>query len=362
MSDIVSISTRLAKLDVAPRFENYSKVVIRISDDTEVSAGDDTGRELKFDCPWGTQQMARNILTSLRGFQYQPYTAGDVQLDPAAEIGDGANIRGNYGGIYTRSRTFGRLMKSNISAPYDEEIDHEYKFKSEQERKFARQIADVRASLIIQADNIMAEVVKKEDGNTSSFGWKLLSDSWKVYSNGTPVLSVDRNGLEIAGTIKAGTKIGSSGGFNISASAIWNNISSFGGSQSSGVYIGVDGIQLGQGFKVDRNGNLTASSGTFTGAVNAGSIRYGGSAGTLHGGGIRSGTIGTGSGSALTSSAITGINGGTNFENMTTRNYTATWVMCNHIAIGGYAARWKSAIVKNGNGTNITIHYLGWDD
>lgn len=259
MSDVVNLARRAKKVEVSPQFSNYSKVVILVDNNTEISVGNDSGRTLQFSNPFGTQQMAEDILAKLQGFQYQPNRITEALLDPAAEIGDAVNVRGTYGGIYSRLRKFTPKMPANTAAPQDEEINHEYQFETPQQREFTRQIAEVRASLLLKADEILAEVVKKEDGNTSSFGWRLNSSSWKVYANGSPVLSCDRNGLEVAGTIKAGTKIGSGSGFTISAKAIYNNISSFGGSQSSGVYVGTDGIQLGQRFKVDTSGNVTAT-------------------------------------------------------------------------------------------------------
>ena len=162
MSDVVSLARRISSLDVSPQFDNYSKVVIHVSDETTYVAGNDTGRTLEIDNPFGTQAMARNILAQLTGYQYQPYTAQGALLDPAAEIGDAVNMRGAYGGIYTRERTFGRLMKADVSAPHDEEINHEYQFESPEKREFKRSIGEVKASLIIANDRITAEVTARQ--------------------------------------------------------------------------------------------------------------------------------------------------------------------------------------------------------
>lgn len=272
LSDVVTIARRVSKVDVSPQFDNYSKVIIRVSDDTSYEAGNDTGRTLEIDNPFGTQQMANNMLASLTGYQYQPYSADGALLDPSAEIGDAVNMRGAYGGIYTREREFGRLMKADVSAPHDEEINHEYQYESPTERKFARQIDDVKASLIIANDRIDASV-SQTGGTTSSFGWSLTSNAHRWYANGQEVMAVTASGLTVKGNVQATT--GTIGGFNISASAIWNNISSFGGSQSSGVYLGTNGIQLGQAFKVNSSGavtatNISANNMTLTGTLNIG--------------------------------------------------------------------------------------------
>lgn len=268
MSDVVGLGRRVSSLDISPQFTNYSKVVIHIDDETAVEVGNDTGRTLELDNPFGTQQMAQDILNKLSGYQYQPYSADGALLDPAAEIGDAANIRGSYGGIYTRSRTFGRLMKADISAPTDEEINHEYKFETPEKREFARQIDDVKASLIIANNRIDAKV-EQNGGNNSSFGWTLTATGHKWFSGNKEVMSVTASGLKVTGEVQATS--GKIGNFNIGASAIWNNISSFGGNQSSGVYVGTNGIQLGQRFKVDSSGNVTATNMKLTGTLTVGS-------------------------------------------------------------------------------------------
>ena len=165
MSDVINLGTRMQNLDVSPQFDTYSKVIIHIDDDTQVSAGNNSGRTLEVDNPLGTQALANEMLARLKGFRYQPYQADGALLDPASEIGDAVNTPSVYGGIYTRSRTFGRLMKADVSAPHDEEINHEYEFESPTERKFKREMGDVRASLIIQSNMIQAEVVARQNAD-----------------------------------------------------------------------------------------------------------------------------------------------------------------------------------------------------
>ncbi len=372
MSDRINLLQRVSTLDKAPQFDSYSKVIINIDEETQVSAGDDFGRTLEFDNPFGTQAMANQILAKLRGFQYQPYSSSGALLDPAAEIGDAVAIKDVYGGLYTRVRTFSRLMKADISAPYDEEINHEYKFESPEQRKFKREMGDVRATLSIESDRITAEVAQRQadsaefrsqlsvqatqiaarvtqtGGNQSSFGWSLLSNEFGLYAGNTKVFWVNSTGAHVKGEITATS--GKIGNFNIGSTAIWNNISQYGGTQTTGVYLGTNGIQLGQKFRVDpygnvtannltinggsiklggtaqnpvfqvtsggavtatnltikggsisiggnftvnSQGNLTANSGTFRGNVSAGNIQYGGNYGTFNAGGLTDGTIGS---------------------------------------------------------------------
>lgn len=359
MSDVVALARRVSQVDVSPQFDNYSKVVIRVSDDTTYVAGNDTGRTLEIDNPFGTQAMADNMLASLKGYQYQPYEAQGALLDPAAEIGDAVNMRGAYGGIYTRERTFGRLMKADVSAPHDEEINHEYQYESPEERKFTRQINDVKASLIIANDRIDASV-SQTGGEQSSFGWSLTSNAHRWYANGQEVMSVTASGLTVKGNVQATT--GTIGGFNISASAIWNNISSFGGSQSSGVYIGTNGIQLGQSFKVDSTGGVTAtrlavdtlyiggtavSAATLNARANQGSSAYGW---TSSNGGYC--TTGAGYGYNFNNASNSGSSGPSYFN--------AGVIKANsYFLLGGLSATWKTKGFYDRGGNYVVIQYLG---
>ena len=357
MSDVVSLGRRVSSLDVSPQFSNYSKVVIHIDSETAVEVGNDTGRTLELDNPFGTQQMAQDILNKLSGYQYQPYSADGALLDPAAEIGDAASIRGNYGGIYTRSRTFGRLMKADISAPTDEEINHEYKFESPEKREFARQIEDVKASLII-ANNRIDASVSQTGGNNQSFGWSLLASEFGLYANGRKVFYVNASGAHVDGEVTATS--GKIGGFTIGANALYNNLSSFGGSQTNGVYIGTNGIQLGQKFKVSPSGAVTADSMTLTGTLNVGgstissSVLRSGAQSAYSNGSYWSGGAGAGYSSQTNwnNSANLGIGVNTFYS----RNlYGSTVHATGAFYIGSTNITKRSATI---NGT--TYHYLAW--
>lgn len=165
MADVINLVQRVSSVDVSPQFQPYSKVIIHVDDDTTIEVGNNTGRTLEFDNPFGSKEMAQNILNRLSGYQYQPYQADGALLDPAAEIGDAVGTATSYGGLFTRSRKFGRLMKADISAPHDEEINHEFKYESPQERKFTRVTGEIRASIILTNNMIQSEVVARQNAD-----------------------------------------------------------------------------------------------------------------------------------------------------------------------------------------------------
>lgn len=313
MSDSVNILRNMTSFDKAEQFDGFSKVVIIVSDEIEYSAGSDTGRTLTLNCPWGTQEIANNILQSIKGFQYQPMTANGALVDPSAEIGDGISANGVYSGIYSLDVKFNSNLPMDVSAPADEELYEEHTYIPKTEREVTRKFLDfqsqfiiqdgkisaeveerksdtksIRATLEIQADQITAKV-NKNDGSSSTFGWALETASWRIFSGSNTVLKADKSGLEVKGVIRATS--GEIGGFTITSNSLTYNNQTWGGTNTTGIYIGPSGIQLGKYFKVDNAGNLSAASGTFSGNVYAGNIQYGGNYGTLSGSGISSGSI-----------------------------------------------------------------------
>ena len=312
-------------MDISPEFDGYSRVVIWLDakddDGNELyyEAGTSTGRTLEMTCPWGTQQMANDVLERIspskgRAFQYQPYTATRAILDPAAEIGDGVTLKGTYSGIFAQVESFGSRHLSDISAPTEEEIDHEYPFESatsrKTDRKFAQEHAERRAEFKILTTQIDARVVKEYDSETEAFGWRLTENQFLVYGGtdvSNPVLRVTRDGLTVRGSgTFTGTVTANDG--KIGNFIIKNGTLQYGKTSmtdgNNGVYIGSNGIALGKNsaFRVDSGGNLYATSGTFTGTVHAGSIVYGGNAGYMNGNGLQSGSVGGGGGNGRISS------------------------------------------------------------
>lgn len=266
MSDSINILQRAENVEIAPLFNTYSKVILNIDDETQASSGTGSGRTLELDNPlFGSQAVAAKMLQRLRGYQYQPYSAQGALVDPAAEMGDAISVNDVYGGIYTRERNFSRLMITDVSAPNDEEINHEYKYETPTERKLKREMEDVRATFAIQSDRIEARVAKI-GGNNNSFGWVLTDSGHTWYSGSKQVMKVSSSGLEITGKITATSGYIGNGsqGFEISSRSLFNGMTSLNDTSHNGVYVGVDGISLGRGnFKVDASGNLTARRGTF---------------------------------------------------------------------------------------------------
>lgn len=363
MAESFNLLRRVKSLDTAPETDGYSGIAIFAGQDEagnniEYFAGDRSGKVLEVTNEWGSQAQADAIYRKIRGFRYQPYKAAGTTIDPSVEIGDAVTVADTYGGVFLRATDY-RDTTSDLEAPSNEEIEHEFQIQSPTNRQYERFTRSVRSSLSITATKIAAEVeareaadtairatlsvqadaiearVTKEGGSSSSFGWKLLNDSWTVNGNGKNIFTVDRNGAKVEGEIRATS--GKIGGFDIQKDYLSYNGQTWGGTNTWGCYIGSSGIQLGKNFKVDMAGNLEAASATLGSLY----VNNGETSGTYYGGlsgcgGSVSGLSGSisgmsGSVSGLSGSLSTGINVGNVGIGTYVGNIVADTISANYI-------------------------------
>lgn len=386
----------MQRFSSAPQFDGYSKVIITVNDEIEYTAGNDTGRVLRITNPWGTPQMAQDILNDIRGFQYQPYTAENALIDPSVELGDGVTANNIYGGVYTQLIRFGGLLTATVSAPEDEELNHEYPYKSKPNKEITREAKMLRAEMRIQADRITLEVnerktaveeltaqlqiqaglvaakVSKTGGDGSTFEWE-MADSYMLWkANGSKIFNLDKNGAEVYGKIVA--RSGKIGGFDILENYLSYNNQTWGGTNRTGIYAGPQGIQCGSaetGVQITNNGYLYAEHGEFRGSVRAKSIQYGGDDGYLSGSGISSGSIYGNrlvGGTITTSYTSSGINaslgngdwayGALNGWNKISL-LSANSIVTRSLEVNNREVSWQQESFVDGNGDTVTIRYLG---
>ena len=126
-------------------------------------------------------------------------------------------------------------------------------------------ISRLQTQIQQNATNISAKVDANQDGATTGFGWNLTKDKFVIGSKSSDqeeyktILQADKSGLKVVGEIQSSS--GKIGGFDINSNNINSNMKSFADKTTQkGVYIGTDGIKLGQKFSVDAEGNVTANS------------------------------------------------------------------------------------------------------
>lgn len=394
MAESFNLLRRVKSLDTAPETDGYSGVTIFAGQDEagnniEYFAGDRSGKVLEVTNEWGSQAQADAIYRKIRGFRYQPYKAAGTTIDPSVEIGDAVTIADTYGGVFLRATDY-RDTTSDLEAPSNEEIEHEFQIQSPTNRQYerftrsvrsslsitatkidaeveAREEADtaIRATLSVQADAIKARVEKTVGDKTSDFWWDLQANSWNVGSKNKTIFSVQEGGARVEGEIRATS--GKIGGLDIQKDYLSYNGQTWGGTNTWGCYIGSNGIQLGKNFKVDMSGNLTASSGRFEGTVYAGSIDYGGNAGYFSGSGLSGGSVGAGKivGNSLgTGQFAGGVNtslGYADYANGVFNGWNTPYAIgAEHIYLDGNALGTSTISYMDGNGNSRTLNVVVW--
>ena len=188
MSDKVYLGQNASDLDYDEKAPKISRVNLAVDSDHIYTSGDDTGRTLEVSCPWGSQAMADSILAKVSGIEYQPYEASDALIDPATEIGDGITLGGVYSVLAQSYVSLDKQCAANISAPYTDEIDDEYPYKTPEQRKTERQLAQTRSLIAKNAEEIKLEVQglngKYTKLSQTVDGFTFEDESGTVYING----------------------------------------------------------------------------------------------------------------------------------------------------------------------------------
>lgn len=159
-----------------------SRVTLLLDDKNEITAGDDSGMELKADCPHATQAMVNAILAELQGSKYQMYSANSAKFDPSAELGDGITANGVYS-VISRLDDDGMGFPSP-SAPGKAELEDEYPSGGPMTEAFERQFTSIRSSITKTAEEIMLKV-EDIDGRVSSITTKIDSITLSVENGST---------------------------------------------------------------------------------------------------------------------------------------------------------------------------------
>lgn len=196
------LGIKMSNLEISPAFQPLSRVTVLLDDENTYTAGDDTGRGITVYCPWGSQVIANDLSEKLGGYVYQPFYAQSARLDPVMELGDRVTVNGVTGPLAVFTTEFNAACLSDIEAPSDEEIDHEYPYSTlsnkEINRKIARTKSEIRqdiesitlsveeqgqsiSKLEQKVDTIKLSVYNSDDGTSSRFE---LTSNGVVVSSG----------------------------------------------------------------------------------------------------------------------------------------------------------------------------------
>ena len=137
----IDIGDHAAGLDDAPAFDAIDRVILYANESKdsgyrspEATFDSLTGRILEAFCPWTSQELADDLLDIVDGYVYQPFVATGANIDPAMQLGDGIEVGSVTSVIYAATLKLDARCAADLSAPYEEEINHEYPYRSPAQR------------------------------------------------------------------------------------------------------------------------------------------------------------------------------------------------------------------------------------
>lgn len=245
------------------------------------------------------QTIAQNIYNRISVVTYTPFEI-EVKGNPCFQVGDpiyfttvnGEVVKSyilqrNYTGIQSQKDTYsadGFEKRAEVTVSVNDELiklrnktnrlDRDLEHTTsvlEDEVLDPDNPLSLRSEIDQTADSISAEVTRATtaEGNKlnktsptgqTSFSWEMTNSKMEWKKNGDRIMLLNSSGLDITGKITATSGyIGSTSGFNIGSTSIYNGISSMTGT-GTGVYIGTDGINLGYNFRVTNQGVANATS------------------------------------------------------------------------------------------------------
>ena len=195
-----------SSLTISPDFQACTGIRFLADDDVAYFAGSTSGYVYEIECPFANQARATTLNNKMSNFVYRPYSAEGAKIDPAVEIGDTVSVDGNLSNVFSYDINFGALCPADIAAPNSEELDHEFPYYPQADRKFTRKLKEMRSEydseLSIQAQAIAAKV-SRTGGDASSFGWYLDADKFQLLADNAVVMLVNRDGLSVQGVVNA---------------------------------------------------------------------------------------------------------------------------------------------------------------
>ena len=248
-ADNIFIGQKAGGVESAPKLDPISKVILMVDNDSYFEAG--TGDTvLEVTCPYGSQEMANNILSALSSYQYQPVQATDAFIDPAAELGDAMTVGGLYSVIANMDTTFDQLLTSDVGAPGQEEIESEYPYLSQQTAEANRRLAETRSLISKTAEEITLQV----ENLTTEMGQTL-----RVAADGVTITNAQGDTLTIDGGQIDASKINAAEiqaeNLNLTGVITFNDLNSSTQSQITSAQTTASNAQI-----TANNAQLTASS------------------------------------------------------------------------------------------------------
>ena len=176
-----NLERSMVTFEDSPSLSPVTGVHLETEAGTVVEAGNDTGYRIKAICDFSdTTGIAELCLSKISQYSYKPFTANNAYLDPIVDVGDSVKIDGTIYQIMTVDWNFSKDPVADVSAPYDQEVDHEYTIVNPDAKTYRKAIAIV--------DNKMGDYVQWTDMSTAI---EQNAESVVIAASGTYVTQED---------------------------------------------------------------------------------------------------------------------------------------------------------------------------
>lgn len=192
------VGTNALSLDTYGEQSPVTGVYITANENTYL-AGEETGYVIEIECPFGTQQMAEDILDDLEGFVYQGFYSEMAGITPDISVGSMVTVRDYTGFIAELTLQFNPKFFCNIGAPGDMNVAHEYLQQASIKRAIREVGIETDAKIDEFGDSIFFEgdQIFGPDGSVANLELMVGGES-----HGTAQVRVTGN-LDISGQLSA---------------------------------------------------------------------------------------------------------------------------------------------------------------
>lgn len=129
--DLIELGMKVKDIDIGNETGIIGSVELETSSGTVAHATYGEGYTLKAHCDFSDSNVAYLCMRNVYGYSYKPFKATSARLDPAAELGDLIEIDGDTYQLISVNWKIGSHITADISAPFEEVVDHEYPMLSE---------------------------------------------------------------------------------------------------------------------------------------------------------------------------------------------------------------------------------------
>ena len=168
-------------------------------------AGDADSYQLTADCDFSSSAVASLCLDAVSGFRYQPFEASGTWIDPACELGDFLKVGSTLLPVYALDWTVGGYIVAKASAPYENEIEHEYQPRTQLQKTIQhieKDVADLADLTDEELESLRSETESSIQQTATSIRSEVAVNYYQKNDTDTMVAGVRSQIQQAAGSLE----------------------------------------------------------------------------------------------------------------------------------------------------------------